>query len=72
MPDQPQPNQTRVPDIHWFIPSAGDGRHLGPPTRPNSFAYLSSVAQAADTLGFDGVLLPTGGLSEDTIVTARV
>jgi alkanesulfonate monooxygenase len=28
------------------------------------------VAQAADSLGFDGVLLPTGGLSEDTIVVA--
>ncbi len=57
-------------DIYWFVPSAGDGRHLGAPTRPNSFAYLASVAQAADSLGFDGVLLPTGGLSEDTIVVA--
>ncbi len=58
------------PDIYWFVPSAGDGRHLGAPTRPNGFAYLASVAQAADSLGFDGVLLPTGGLSEDTIVVA--
>ncbi len=58
------------PDIYWFVPSAGDGRHLGAPTRPNGFAYLASVAQAADLLGFDGVLLPTGGLSEDTIVVA--
>lgn len=58
------------PDIYWFVPSAGDGRQLGAPTRPNGFAYLASVARAADTLGFDGVLLPTGGLSEDTIVVA--
>jgi alkanesulfonate monooxygenase len=62
------PGQTAPPEIFWFIPGAGDGRHLGAATRPNGFAYLASVAQAADTLGFDGVLLPTGGLSEDTIV----
>jgi alkanesulfonate monooxygenase len=60
--------QTSPPEIFWFIPGAGDGRYLGAATRPNGFAYLASVAQAADTLGFDGVLLPTGGLSEDTIV----
>jgi alkanesulfonate monooxygenase len=60
--------QTSPPEIFWFIPCAGDGRHLGAATRPNGFTYLASVAQAADTLGFDGVLLPTGGLSEDTIV----
>jgi alkanesulfonate monooxygenase len=60
--------QTSSPQIFWFIPGAGDGRHLGAATRPNGFAYLASIAQAADTLGFDGVLLPTGGLSEDTIV----
>jgi alkanesulfonate monooxygenase len=57
-----------TPEIFWFVPCAGDGRHVGAATRPNSFAYLSSVAQAADNLGFDGALLPTGGLSEDTIV----
>src|SRR6202453_2590830 len=59
-----------APEIFWFVPTAGDGRRLGAPTRPNGFAYLSAVAQAADALGFDGVLLPTGGLSEDTIVVA--
>jgi alkanesulfonate monooxygenase len=59
-----------APEIYWFVPTAGDGRQLGAPTRPNGFAYLSAVAQAADDLGFDGVLLPTGGLSEDTIVVA--
>jgi len=59
-----------APEIHWFVPSAGDGRHLGAPTRPPSFTYLTAIAQAADALGFDGVLLPTGGLSEDTIVVA--
>jgi alkanesulfonate monooxygenase len=62
------PTAYSPPEIFWFIPGAGDGRHLGAATRPNGFAYLTSVAQAADILGFDGVLLPTGGLSEDTIV----
>lgn len=59
-----------APDVYWFIPSGGDGRHLGAPTRTNAFPYLASVANAADTLGFDGVLLPTGGHSEDTLVVA--
>jgi alkanesulfonate monooxygenase len=62
------PAQKPPPEIFWFIPCAGDGRHLGAATRPNSLAYLASVAQAADSLGFDGVLLPTGPQSEDTIV----
>lgn len=59
-----------APAVHWFIPSGGDGRLLGLPSQANSFSYLSQVAQAADTLGFDGVLLPTGSYSEDTLVVA--
>ncbi|THF87121.1 LLM class flavin-dependent oxidoreductase [Deinococcus sp. KSM4-11] len=58
------------PSVYWFIPSGGDGRRLGQPTRPAHFSYLTQVAQAADVLGFDGVLLPTGGTNEDTIVVA--
>lgn len=58
------------PSLYWFIPLGGDGRELGQPTRPPHFSYLSQVAQAADTLGFDGVLLPTGGTSEDPVVVA--
>ncbi|MFC4453206.1 LLM class flavin-dependent oxidoreductase [Deinococcus sonorensis] len=60
----------QTPQIYWFIPSSGDGARLGRPSRPASFSYLSGVAQAADTLGFDGVLLPTGGVNEDTLVLA--
>ncbi|ADV65861.1 LLM class flavin-dependent oxidoreductase [Deinococcus maricopensis] len=59
-----------TPNLYWFIPSGGDGRQLGQPTRPASFAYLSQVAQAADVLGYDGVLLPTGGTNEDTLILA--
>lgn len=58
------------PDLYWFIPSGGDGRRLGQPSRPAGFQYLSQVAQAADVLGFDGVLLPTGGTNEDTVIVA--
>ncbi|GGB56061.1 LLM class flavin-dependent oxidoreductase [Deinococcus soli (ex Cha et al. 2016)] len=58
------------PSLYWFIPSGGDGRQLGQPSRPAHFSYLSQVAQAADVLGFDGVLLPTGGTNEDTLVVA--
>ncbi|MFC4639499.1 LLM class flavin-dependent oxidoreductase [Deinococcus hohokamensis] len=59
-----------TPNLYWFIPSSGDGRQLGQPSRPASFAYLSQIAQAADVLGFDGVLLPTGGTNEDTLIVA--
>ncbi|SMB80532.1 LLM class flavin-dependent oxidoreductase [Deinococcus hopiensis] len=59
-----------TPNLYWFIPSGGDGSRLGQPSRPANFAYLSQIAQAADVLGFDGVLLPTGGTNEDTLVVA--
>jgi alkanesulfonate monooxygenase len=48
--------------MFWFLPTAGDGPYLGSQERwrPSEFSYLQSVAQAADRLGFEGVLLPTG------------
>ncbi|MFC5596094.1 FMNH2-dependent alkanesulfonate monooxygenase [Deinococcus cellulosilyticus] len=63
---------TQVPDIFWFIPTSGDGRHLGSSNqkRTNDFHYLKSVALAADTLGFDGALLPTGYGCEEAWITA--
>lgn len=56
----------------WFIPSHGDGRWLGSAegARPTEFGYLSQVAIAADRLGFEGVLLPTGRTCEDSWVLA--
>jgi alkanesulfonate monooxygenase len=56
----------------WFIPSHGDGRWLGSSegARPTEFSYLAQVAQAADRLGFEGVLLPTGQTCEDSWVVA--
>src|SRR5258708_1880205 len=58
--------------VFWFLPTHGDGRvltaNLG--DRPITFGYLRQVAQAADELGFEGVLLPTGSICEDAWVTA--
>ncbi|MBL8647701.1 MAG: FMNH2-dependent alkanesulfonate monooxygenase [Sphingosinicella sp.] len=56
----------------WFIPSHGDGRWLGSTEgfRSTEFSYLAQVAGAADRLGFEGVLLPTGRTCEDSWVLA--
>jgi alkanesulfonate monooxygenase len=56
----------------WFIPTHGDGRWLGSAdgARPTDFSYLAQVGQAADRLGFHGVLLPTGRTCEDSWVIA--
>nr|WP_090273943.1 LLM class flavin-dependent oxidoreductase [Mycolicibacterium komanii]CRL66811.1 alkanesulfonate monooxygenase [Mycolicibacterium komanii] len=66
----------------WFLPTAGDGRSVvgsshassqktvpanyRPPTR----RYLAEVARAADRLGYEGVLTPTGTWCEDAWLTA--
>lgn len=66
----------------WFLPTAGDSRSIvgsshassqqtvpagyRPPTR----RYLGEVARAADRLGFEGVLTPTGTWCEDAWLTA--
>lgn len=48
--------------MFWFLPTSGDGRYLGTQQgwRPAEFGYMREIAQAADRLGFEGVLLPTG------------
>lgn len=59
-------------EIFWFIPTQGDGRFLGTAAggRPATFDYFSHVARAADSLGYEGVLLPTGRGCDDAWVTA--
>src|SRR3954469_25971368 len=52
-------------DVHWFLPTSGDGRNVSPPDRGADIEYLSQVAKAADRLGFTGVLTPTGAWCED-------
>ena len=66
-------NQTRAnPSLFWFIPTHGDSRYLGTSdgARQVSAEYVTQVAVAADTLGYEGVLLPTGRSCEDPWVVA--
>lgn len=59
-------------DLFWFIPVSGDGSYLGTLDghRPADFDYLKQIAQAADRLGFGGVLIPTGRGCDDPFITA--
>lgn len=59
-------------DVMWFLPTGGDGRYLGSALgqRRTDNRYLRQIAQAADQLGYGGVLLPTGNGCEDALVTA--
>jgi alkanesulfonate monooxygenase len=58
--------------LFWFIPTQGDGRYLGTThlMRQTDHGYLKQIAQAADQLGYEGVLLPTGNSCEDAWVVA--
>jgi alkanesulfonate monooxygenase len=64
--------------LHWFLPTSGDSRTVTPfgPNghfRPPTLEYIAQVAQAADQLGFDGVLTPTGTPCEDAwLMTAAL
>jgi alkanesulfonate monooxygenase len=71
--------------FHWFLPTQGDGRGLietgddAPPAgtagglREASIAYLTRVATAAEDLGFEAALTPTGGWCDDAwVVTAML
>ncbi len=67
----PMPSDGKL-DFFWFMPSGGDGRYLGAAegVRQNDNRYLRQIAQAADQLGYGGILLPTGRGCEDAWVTA--
>jgi alkanesulfonate monooxygenase len=58
--------------VFWFIPTHGDSRYLGTSegARPLSHDYVKQVAIAADSLGYEGVLIPTGRSCEDPWVVA--
>ncbi|MCI5066995.1 FMNH2-dependent alkanesulfonate monooxygenase [Acidovorax sp.] len=58
--------------IFWFIPTHGDSRYLGTAkgARQLNHDYLKQVAVAADSLGYEGVLIPTGRSCEDPWVVA--
>ncbi|QGF24761.1 LLM class flavin-dependent oxidoreductase [Raineyella fluvialis] len=70
-------------DVNWFLPTYGDSRGIvggghGQPARtaskdrPATLSYLSRIATAADDLGFEGLLVPTGAWCEDAWVTAAM
>ncbi len=63
-------------ELHWFLPTTGDGHSVVdffpdpngrmPSTARNAdIGYLAQIAHAADRLGFEGVLTPTGSQCED-------
>ena len=66
----------------WFLPTNGDSRsivgashasshHIVPDNyRAPTRRYLAEVARAADRLGYEGVLTPTGTWCEDAWLTA--
>jgi alkanesulfonate monooxygenase len=58
--------------ILWFIPSHGDSRYLGSVkgARAATFDYFKQIAIAADSLGYEGVLIPTGRSCEDSWIIA--
>ncbi len=64
--------------LHWFLPTSGDSRTVVPfgpdgHHRAPTLEHLIRVAQAADHLGFEGVLTPTGTWCEDAwIVTSAL
>ncbi|MGJ3308230.1 LLM class flavin-dependent oxidoreductase, partial [Klebsiella michiganensis] len=59
-------------NVFWFLPTHGDGRYLGTSEggRPVDLPYLQQVALAADSLGYYGVLIPTGKSCEDSWLVA--
>ncbi|AWW40939.1 LLM class flavin-dependent oxidoreductase [Streptomyces cadmiisoli] len=71
--------------LHWFLPTGGDGRtlvdrhayarndagaaRLVGGVRPPDLGYLTQIAKAAEQLGFEAVLTPTGTWCEDAWLT---
>ncbi len=69
--------------FHWFLPTSGDSRdvqgggHGALPRavrnrREPSVAYLAQIVRAAEQLGFEGALTPTGTLCEDAWITTAI
>ncbi|MEV6278674.1 LLM class flavin-dependent oxidoreductase [Nocardia sp. NPDC051832] len=69
--------------FHWFLPTNGDSRNVvggghgatatsSAGDRPPNVAYLSQIAVAAERLGFEAVLTPTGAWCEDAWLTTAM
>lgn len=61
-------------NLFWFLPTHGDGHYLGTEegSRPVDHGYLQQIAQAADRIGFTGVLIPTGTLVRGCVAGSRI
>jgi alkanesulfonate monooxygenase len=72
MPQKSKKPSSKPLDLFWYLPTHGDGPYLGTQDRhrPASFGYMRDITQAADRVGFKGVLLPTGTRCEDAWITA--
>ena len=59
-------------EIFWFIPTNGDFRQLNNDVgaRPANYDYCKQIAQAVDSLGYTGVLIPTGKTCEEGFIVA--
>lgn len=59
-------------EVFWFLPTSGDTRYLGTSDfgRAPTNAYMRQIAETADRLGYDGLLIPTGASCTDPWVTA--
>lgn len=66
--------------LHWYLPTNGDSHEIvgsgdgsraaaAGGFRAPTISYLSEVARAADELGFEAVLTPTGTWCEDAWIT---
>ncbi|GGZ50561.1 alkanesulfonate monooxygenase [Streptomyces inusitatus] len=72
--------------FHWFLPTYGDSRHViggghgvsagtagaAGGARPADLGYLTQIARAAEQLGFEGALTPTGAWCEDAWLTTAM
>lgn len=69
---RPETDAPEKINVFWFLPTHGDSRYLGTQEggRAVDLPYLRQIAQAADDLGYYGVLLPTGRSCEDSWVVA--
>jgi alkanesulfonate monooxygenase len=60
-------HQHGIRQVLWFLPTTGDSRYVGSEVgaRSPTFDYLQQVARAVDTLGYDGMLIPSGRWCDD-------
>ena len=58
-------------NFFWFLPTHGDGEYLNrhEPDR-HGFKYYLKIVQSLESLGYEGILIPTGSIFEDSWICA--